>query len=93
MVSLSQLKRQAESLEPDDGIQFNSSSEVTIVLENGQRIDIGKDLAKKIFGSSDNLEKIVSLLDGSESLELHEVQVSDDVWVKMDEVFAMVDEV
>jgi hypothetical protein len=93
MVSLSQLKRQAESLEPDDGIRLSSSSEITIILENGNRIEIGSELARKIFGSADNLEKIVPILDGTESLELHNVQVSDEVWVKMDEVFAMVDEV
>lgn len=93
MVSLSQLKRQAESLEPDDGIHLSSSSEITIILENGNRIEIGSELARKIFGSADNLEKIVPILDGTESLELHNVQVSDEVWVKMDEVFAMVDEV
>lgn len=92
-MSLSQLKKQAESLEPDDGVRFGPSSEVTIILESGSRMDISKDLARKIFGSAENLEKIVNLLDGTESLELHEVRVSDEVWVKMDEVFAMVDEV
>lgn len=93
MVSLSQIKRQAESLEPEDGIRFSPSSEVTIITENDERIEISKDLARKIFGSAENFEKIVPLLDGTESLELHGVQVSDEVWVKMDEVFAMVDEV
>jgi hypothetical protein len=92
MLSISQLRKQAESLETDDGIRWGPSAEITIVLDNGHRLDITKDLARKIFGSSENLGKIASLLDGT-SLELHDVQVSDGVWVTMDEIFTIVDEV
>ena len=91
--SLSKLKKAAETLEPDDGIQLAANSEVVIVLEHGQRHEIPHSLAKRIFGSLDNLEKVKDCFSGTECLEFHQVRIDDDVWIVLEECFAMVDEV
>lgn len=90
---MSKLKKLSETLEPDDGIRLASNSEVTVVLEHGQRFDIPHTLAKRIFGSLDNFEKVKECFSGAECLEFHQVRIGDDMWVVLEECFAMVDEV
>jgi hypothetical protein len=93
MFSITKLRKEADNLDPDDGIKFTSQSEVSIVCESGDRIDISRDLALRIFGSVENLGKIRECFSGSESLELHNVKLSDEVWVLIEEIFVLVDEV
>jgi hypothetical protein len=93
MLSIIKLRKEAENLDQDDGIKFTSQSEVSIICESGDRIDINRDLASRIFGSVDNLEKIRGCFSGSESLELHNVKLSDKVWVLVEEIFVIVDEI
>lgn len=92
MFSITKLRKEADNLDPDDGIKFTSQSEVSIICESGERFDLSRDLALKVFGSVENLEKIRDCFTGS-SLELHNVKLSDDVWVLVEDVFEMVDEI
>jgi hypothetical protein len=92
MFSITKLRKEADNLDPDDGIKFTSQSEVSIICESGERCDLSRDLALKVFGSVENLEKIRDCFSGS-SLELHNVKLSDDVWVLVEDVFEMVDEI
>jgi hypothetical protein len=93
MFSLNRLRKEAENLDPDDGIKLSSGSEISIICEAGTRVDVPRDLAKKVFGNVENLTKLRECFSGSESLELHDVRVSDEVWVLIEEIFAMVDEI
>ena len=93
MFSITKLRKEADNLDPDDGIKFTSQSEVSIICESGDRIDLSRDLALRVFGSVENLEKIRGCFSGSESLELHKVKLSDEVWLLVEEIFVIVDEV
>jgi len=93
MFSITKLRKEADNLDPDDGIRFTSQSEVSIICESGERIDLSRDLALKVFGSVDNLDAIRGCFSGSESLELHKVKLSDEVWLRVEEIFVIVDEV
>ena len=93
MLSLNRLRREAENLDPDDGIKLTSRSEISVILENGQRIEVPHDVAKRIFGSAENLKRVHECFTGSESLELHSVRLSDEIWLLLEEIFAFTDEV
>jgi len=93
MFSLNRLRKEAENLDPDDGIKMTSGSEISIICENGSRFDVPPDIANKVFGSPENLERLKECFSGSESLELHNVRLSDEVWLLVEEIFALVDEI
>jgi hypothetical protein len=93
MSLLSKIREIAESLDPDDGIKLKPTSTITIIQADDNQLELHHSLARKIFGSKDNLEAVSSCFTGEESLELHEVKVDDDIWIRLDELFVTVDEV
>lgn len=93
MSLLHTLRKIAEELDPEDGLTFDEEPSITIITEDDQRIDIPTPLAQKIFGSPENIEEIADTLTGEESLEIQNVRVSTKVWLALEEVFSLVEEV
>lgn len=92
MSLLTNLRKLAHTLEHDTGITLSSDSSITVIEEDGKRIDIPRELLTRLFGSVESVTALKPYITGC-SLEVSAIKIADDVWMLLEEIFESVDEV
>ena len=93
MSLLHDLRRATDDLDSDGGSKFGSKAEMTIILGNGERLEVERTLFEKLLSSKSGAEVLISALHGDESLEVGDIKIDDEVWVIIEEAFVVIDEV